>query len=272
MTISLTHPFVSGKGDGVDTTVVQPSDWNDEHTLTMATAKVLGRATAGTGAVEELDCTASGRAILAATDASSFGFTAGDAKLTLKTTADTGWVMANDGTIGSATSGATTRANADTEDLFAVLWDISETYAPIYTSAGALSTRGANAAADFAANRRLSVLSILGRAIAVAGAGSGLTSRALGQPVGAETHQLTQAELPSATLTTTITDPGHTHATGANSINVTAGGDTYRNSGTAGTNVSTATTGITASTALGGSNTAHNNVQPTIFLNVMLKL
>jgi microcystin-dependent protein len=54
MTVSLVHAFESVKADGVDSTVVQPSNWNEEHVLTMATAKVLGRATAATGAVEEL--------------------------------------------------------------------------------------------------------------------------------------------------------------------------------------------------------------------------
>lgn len=54
MTISLKHTFVSAKADGTDPTQVQPSNWNAEHTITMATGKMLGRSTAGTGAVEEI--------------------------------------------------------------------------------------------------------------------------------------------------------------------------------------------------------------------------
>jgi len=50
------------------------------------------------------------------------GFTTGDAKLTFKSVPDTGWVFMNDGTIGDASSGATTRANADTSNLFSLLW------------------------------------------------------------------------------------------------------------------------------------------------------
>jgi hypothetical protein len=65
MTISLTHPFVSALADGGNATLVQPSNWNAEHTITMATAKVLGRATTGTGAVEELSTTGSGSVVLA---------------------------------------------------------------------------------------------------------------------------------------------------------------------------------------------------------------
>ena len=54
MTVSLKHTFTSAKTDSLDTSLVQPSNWNEEHQLTLATNKVLGRATAGTGAAEEL--------------------------------------------------------------------------------------------------------------------------------------------------------------------------------------------------------------------------
>lgn len=54
MTVSLKHTFQSAKADGTDASLVQPSSWNAEHQLTLATNKVLGRATAGTGAAEEL--------------------------------------------------------------------------------------------------------------------------------------------------------------------------------------------------------------------------
>jgi hypothetical protein len=54
MTVSLKHTFTSPKDDSADPTVVQPSNWNEEHELTLATDKLLGRATAGTGAAEEI--------------------------------------------------------------------------------------------------------------------------------------------------------------------------------------------------------------------------
>ena len=57
MAVSLTHPFVSGIADGGDATLVRPSNWNAEHTLTLATDKLLGRVTAGTGAAEEVTFT-----------------------------------------------------------------------------------------------------------------------------------------------------------------------------------------------------------------------
>jgi hypothetical protein len=58
MTISLKHAFTNPKSDGGDDTIVRPSNWNAEHTLTCATARMLGRTTAGEGAVEELDAAA----------------------------------------------------------------------------------------------------------------------------------------------------------------------------------------------------------------------
>lgn len=54
MAISLKHTFVSPKTDGTDSTLVQPSNWNAEHQLQMATARIIGRTTAGTGAAEEI--------------------------------------------------------------------------------------------------------------------------------------------------------------------------------------------------------------------------
>lgn len=80
-----------------------------------------------------------------------------------RSTAPSGWVKANGGTIGSASSGATTRANADTSALFSLLWsEFDNTALPIQDSTGAASTRGASAAADFAANKRLPIHDVRG--------------------------------------------------------------------------------------------------------------
>lgn len=71
-------------------------------------------------------------------------------------TPPTGWVKENGGTIGNAASGATTRANDDTSNLYAVLWsEFSNTELPIQTNTGVATTRGASASADFSANKRL---------------------------------------------------------------------------------------------------------------------
>lgn len=79
----------------------------------------------------------------------------------LRTTPPTGWIKGNGGTIGNAASGATNRANADTLDLFTLFWgQFSNTILPIQDSAGVATTRGASAAADFAANKRLPVFDL----------------------------------------------------------------------------------------------------------------
>ena len=87
-----------------------------------------------------------------------------------RSTAPTGWLAANGDTIGSAASNAT-NASADYSALFTVLWDNwTNTDLPILDSAGAASTRGANAAADFAANKRLPLPDL--RGIFVRGSGA----------------------------------------------------------------------------------------------------
>jgi hypothetical protein len=87
-----------------------------------------------------------------------------------RSTAPTGWLAANGDTIGSASSGAS-NASADYSALFTVLWDNwTNTDLPILTSAGAASTRGASASADFAANKRLPLPDL--RGIFVRGSGA----------------------------------------------------------------------------------------------------
>lgn len=73
-----------------------------------------------------------------------------------RTTAPTGWLITNGQTIGNGSSGATARANSDTEDLYTMLWEnFSNTLLPIQDSSGTATTRGASAAADYAADKRL---------------------------------------------------------------------------------------------------------------------
>lgn len=192
-------------------------------------------------------------------------FSTGDVKVTLKTTADTGWVLFDDGTIGDASSGGTTRANADTSALFTLLWN-NTTNANCAVSSG----RGASAAADFAAHKTIALPKSLGRALAVSGAGSGLTSRALAQVLGEETHVLTVTEMPVHTHV--VSDPTHSH-TENGLINVGANNN-FNFGGTgsvqSGYTSNVASTGITNQNA--GSGGAHNVMQPTTFLNIMVKL
>ena len=196
------------------------------------------------------------------------GFSTGDVKLTIKSVADTGWVLMDDKTIGSASSGATGRANDDTEDLYTLLWNnVLDAWAPV------TSGRGASAAADFAANKPLKLPRALGRALGISGAGSGLTSRVLGSYLGAEEHQLTSAEMPSHTHTqnshthdiplyTQISTDGHTLTSGASGRAPVPSGGPF----------DLASDSVAATNQNTGGDGAHNNMQPTLFLNAMIKL
>lgn len=80
-----------------------------------------------------------------------------------------GWVPMNDGTIGNASSNANARANVDTWPLYNLLWGLFNPYPvasfPIYTSGEVLSTYGANAYADWNANKALGLSKMMGRVI-----------------------------------------------------------------------------------------------------------
>ena len=72
-----------------------------------------------------------------------------------------GWLFMNDGTIGSASSGATARANIDTFPLYNLIWNnVSRTWAPIVGSSTG------TAIGDFTANLPLYLTRALGRVFA----------------------------------------------------------------------------------------------------------
>jgi hypothetical protein len=169
----------------------------------------------------------------------------GDAKLTLKVVPDAGWIMCDDGTIGDASSSATNRANADTAALYSLLWNnISNSWAPV------TGGRGASAAADFAAHKPIKLNRTLGRAIAIAGSGSSLTARALGEFLGEEGVTLTVDGMPAHTHgIKTGSGVGGSGANTASTVNV--GDETTRST---------------------GNGAAHNNMPPVSFFNAMIKL
>lgn len=79
----------------------------------------------------------------------------------LRKTAPPGWIKGNGGTIGNASSGATTRANADTKDLFTLFWtNFTNGTLPIYNSDGSISSRGSSAEADWNANKKLRIFDL----------------------------------------------------------------------------------------------------------------
>jgi hypothetical protein len=54
MAIEVKHKFQSAKDDGTDATLVQPSNWNDEHDLAVGGQRLVGRGAAGQGAAQEI--------------------------------------------------------------------------------------------------------------------------------------------------------------------------------------------------------------------------
>jgi microcystin-dependent protein len=98
----------------------------------------------------------------------------------------------------------------------------------------------------------------------------GLNGDTLGATGGAETHTLITAEL--AVHNHGITDPGHVHSYTRYNTTETrqaggASGELWRD--TTAVNTGSATTGVTVDNA--GSGSAHNNVQPTIILNYIIR-
>lgn len=181
----------------------------------------------------------------------------GDVRVSLgNTLASTGFVPLNDGNIGSAASSATTRANVDTFPLFEFIWNnVSDANAPV--SGG----RGANAMADFSANKTIGLTKQLGRVIASVGipsAGGTGTNWAVGDIFGEEQHTLTIPEMPS-----------HDHT--PNQINSTyfasGGGPTASISGSPGGH-----TNNFNNVGMTGGGLPHNTIQPTVHYRFFIKL
>lgn len=183
------------------------------------------------------------------------GARTGDVRFSLNAFAPFGWVTANDGTIGSATSSATTRANIDTWPLYNLIWSsVSDTYAPV--SGG----RGVSAYADFAANKAMALTKALRRVLGGAGsAGSGLTARALGETLGVESFVMATDQMPA-----------HTHSTALFFVNINEGLGSS-------TSVVIPLESVNpvvpekVTTSAGGS-TAISIMQPSVFYNIFFKL
>lgn len=176
-----------------------------------------------------------------------------------------GAVRLNGRSIGSATSGATERANSDVQALYEYLWDAD-------TNLDVAGGRGGSASADWSANKPLTLPDMRGRAPigldTMGNIAAGIVSEAtaLGWTGGAKTHTLATSEIPAHKHDLTVTDPGHTHT---DDLNLGSGvgsglGIVGNNSNGNISIVNSATTGITVSMANAGGGGAHNNMQPSM--------
>jgi hypothetical protein len=204
-------------------------------------------------------------------------FSTGDFKLRPTSETLTGWVKANGTTIGGATSGASQRANTDTQNLFVYLWiNFPNSKCPV--SGG----RGSSGLADFTAANTIGLPDFRGRALwGLDDMGSTPAGRILNSNItssgdnvttaaatgGEANHTLVVGEAPKGQFT--YTDPGHKHG----GVLIPGGGPgltstpvEFVSSG----NTGTATTGITLVDNAGG--LAHNNMSPFMLGTVYIRL
>lgn len=200
----------------------------------------------------------------------------------------TGWVKANGQTIGSATSGASGRANADTAALFTYLWancanPTTNRHCPV------VGGIGASAAADFAANKQITLFDmrdstpaglddmgntakggLLASNISSGGGDGPTTPNASG---GEANHTLVLGEMPSHNHT--AIDSGHTHGTPSYANPAGSTVNSYLINSAQTPNYSEATTATgTANITVGntGGGGAHNNMPPFLLGSFYIKL
>jgi hypothetical protein len=203
----------------------------------------------------------------------------------------TGWVRDNGRTIGSASSGATERANSDCEALFGVLWQrYGDDVCPV---AGG---RGGSASDDWTANK---TIQLPDKRLYTPGGLAGMGNTALmlaasvpiisgdavtpGSKIGAVDHTLTAAQLAQHTHSGTTGNSNqnlnhdHTAATAVIVGNGQSGGEPGRLA--AAGNITTSAVDLTAhnhsfttDTGAGVSGSAHNNTQLTVLGTFYRKL
>lgn len=326
MTISAKHSFQSAKADGVDSTVVQPSNWNEEHVITMATAKILGRMSASTGAVEELPVvvdptgqslrfpqgTTAERPATPVAGMIRYNTTTGQLEAYQNSAwgnlSDTAVAVMAQATVKGRTIAGGTGAPQDLTQgqLKRLVYNIAQLQATMATSAddGFLFCYGQNVSrttyADlFAAisttfgvgdgSTTFALPDLRGRVLAgqddmggssanrLTGISGGIDGDVLGGVGGAESHVLTTGQLAAHTHTgTTGTESAdHTHTTTRGAYYGLNGSDSrgWCRGDSGGQSTALTSAGASAThthsftSASTGSDTAHNNVQPTMICN-----
>jgi hypothetical protein len=210
----------------------------------------------------------------------------GDFKWRATTESLTGWVKANAQTIGNATSGASQRANADTQALFTYLWtNFTDAHCPV------VGGRGSTAGADFSASKQITAPDLRsrspfglddmggaasGRLLAsnvTSGGGDGVTTPAA--TGGESNHTLTLAEAPAGQFT--FNDAAHQHNVGSQNATIIAGSlgpiiIQQPAGGPGPNNTSTSASGTGASISDHAGSGAHNNMPSFILGTWFVKL
>ncbi len=153
------------------------------------------------------------------------------------------WLLLNGDTLGSAASAAT-QASDSYETLWKLIYDgMADSEAPV---SGGRTTRDA----DWTASKTITLPDVRGRAVIGSGAGASLTARTHGDAGGAETHQLTIDEMPAHAFT--YNDRAGTLAVDGAASPVNVGS-------------------VAQQTNTLGSDQAHNNMQPWLALNYIVR-
>lgn len=177
---------------------------------------------------------------------SNIVFQTGQLKFTYNITPQSGWIVLQEGTIGSATSGATRLASATAQALYYLLWN-----GTIDTDCPVTGGRGVSAAADFSANKPMALPAANGVAF-VNKYGSSLGR--IAQKIGTAEVTLTVDEIPPHAHRPSNLQKYITDGPGGSSF---VGGTDFQSMNT--------------SEDVGGG-LPHNNIQPSNMIYVHIKL
>jgi microcystin-dependent protein len=212
-------------------------------------------------------------------------FSTGDLKPRYGTGALGSWVRCNGRTIGRSTSGATERANADTQALYELLWNVDPN---LVVSGG----RGASAAADWSADKTIALPDFRGRALAgLDGMGNLVAGRitssflgtdpdVLGAAGGLEKHVLTQAQIPKYNIAgfTSSESALHSHSYSRpqyTNLDTNTGPAPFGWGGafdTASTSDQSQYHTHSINLDSGGGDAPHNNIPPTMLVTIYIRL
>lgn len=213
-------------------------------------------------------------------------FSSGDVKFRPTAEVLTGWVKMNAQTIGSATSGSSGRANADTQALFIYLWtNCTDAHCPVLTG------RGASGLADFNANKQLTMpdwrsripvgMDCMGSTCAARLTTANITSGGtdgVDTPAatgGTANRSLSQANFPNINLGFSLGGTVTVYASTVSNVPVT-GASTVLNglsvSGGGGTVNASYSVPVTGTIPLGGSGTQLDMTQPFMLGSWYMKL
>jgi len=199
-----------------------------------------------------------------------------------------GWVRGNALTIGSVTSGATERANADCQALFIYLWTVD---ALLVVSGG----RGVSGLADWTSNKQLTLPDMRGRVLAgMDDMGSSFANRigsvvfsttlggcnAPGSGGNDQQRTLVTANLPAYTPTgsisngaiTTTISPNTNILTSSGLVQVAGGGSFFSYNLNTGSANSTQLASTFNGSPQGGISQSFGIVQPTMAITMYMKL